>query len=81
MKVICDINTSFQNSIIGLATIIYQNVENEMSFDDITKLCKDIYNNYNLKVHISAEDVYEAILLLYCKEEIDFVDGKVSKLK
>jgi hypothetical protein len=81
MKVLCDINTSFQNSLIGLATIIYQSLDDEMSFDEICANCKTIYSNNELKTQLNNEDIYEAILLLYCKDKINYINGKVKKIK
>ena len=82
MRILCDINTSFQNSIVGLATIIYENLNEKKTIDDIILICKNVYAEYNLQVHIYNEDVFDALLLLYSKNLIDYYDGgKVGKIK
>ena len=82
MRVLCDINTSFQNTIVGLATIIYDNLLDRKSLDEIISICRDVYVENNLQVHLTNEDIYEALLLLYSKNMIDYYEGgKLGKIK
>lgn len=82
MRVLCDINTSFQNTIVGLATIIYENLNDKKTLDEIILICKNVYKEYNLQIHIYNEDIFDALLLLYSKNLIDYYDsGKVGKIK
>ena len=78
MKIIADINTSFQNSIVGLATIIYENLTIEKSIDEIYEECKKIYADFQIKSSIFFDDIYEALLLLYSIDRIEkSSNGKV----
>ena len=82
MRIICDINTSFQNSLICLATIINDNLSKEKTIDEIYWDCKEIYKKMGLITCITYADIYEALLILFCKNMILYVgEGKVVRFK
>ena len=82
MKIIADINTSFQNTIVGLATIIYENLDVEKSIDEIYQECKKIYADFKIKSPVFFDDIYEALLLLYSIDKIEkSSNGKVCVKK
>lgn len=81
MNILLDINTSIQDTVVGLSTIIYSCLNESISFDDLFELIKKAYANLNIKLSFTSEEVYESLLLLYSLGKIDIDDnGEVFKL-
>ena len=81
MNTFIDINTSIQNTVIGLSAIIYARLKDNILFEDIFEEIKKAYTELNIKTIFTNDDIYKSLLLLYSLGKIDINDnGEVFKL-
>lgn len=81
MKTSIDINTCFQHTNIGLATIIYHILsnQNKVTIEELFDIfLKEILFIPNLQ-NIMFDDFYEGLLLLYSIDKIQLINGKIMR--
>ena len=81
MKTSVDINTCFQYTNIGIATIIYHILanRNKLTIEELFDIfLKEILYIPNLQ-NIIFDDFYEGLLLLYSINKIQLINGKIVR--
>lgn len=81
MNTLVDINSSFQNTVVGLSTIIYSRLCKPSSIDYLFNNLKEACIELNIKPIFVYDDLFEALLLLYSLGKIELnKNGDIIKI-